>query len=368
MYRAPADTKLLNIILRLLPRHPEHIDAFVAYFSNFTKRTKIARVALDYLSSGLPYSYVRGELWHIVARLGGIPELQRGLPLAREDAKNRKLCVALSWGVMHFLLRCESEGLAKIGRRLKAEHPISRALLTPVYLDREFAKGGIVVTLLKGSLMEQLAGVRALQKRKISLNSIGLRQRNLPQTCKNSLASLGVIKRHHRKSTRDWIADRLVKIYRCQNRNIWRELLGSEYEHASQILIEAEVNFNGAYSNWLSLQDSFNDIATRKFFSHLISKGQPGHSRTRTPNGDLVTYGNLIAQGGPFDRNLPNIATGFRQLHNRRNTIPESHPYDARGGAQNRWLERNEMNALTLVLQNCLDEMSRIVEQNRSVP
>ena len=32
MYRAPQDTKFLNIVLKLMPRHPEHIDAFVAYF------------------------------------------------------------------------------------------------------------------------------------------------------------------------------------------------------------------------------------------------------------------------------------------------------------------------------------------------
>lgn len=31
MYRAPADTKFLNTVLKLLPHHPEHIDAFVAY-------------------------------------------------------------------------------------------------------------------------------------------------------------------------------------------------------------------------------------------------------------------------------------------------------------------------------------------------
>ncbi len=69
MYRAPEDTKILNVVLRLLPRHPEHIDAFVAYFANFTKRRSIARAAIDYLASGVPYSYVRGELWHVVARL-----------------------------------------------------------------------------------------------------------------------------------------------------------------------------------------------------------------------------------------------------------------------------------------------------------
>lgn len=69
MYRAPEDSGFLQVILRLLPRHPEYIDEFSAYFSNFASRRSIARAALDYLETGVPYAYVRGELWHIVARL-----------------------------------------------------------------------------------------------------------------------------------------------------------------------------------------------------------------------------------------------------------------------------------------------------------
>ena len=121
MYRAPEDVKFLTTVLRLLPRHPEHIDAFVDYFKNFGRQRRIARAALDYLESGLPYSYVRGELWHLVARLSGHEEMQRGIPMARKDAGYRSHCIALSWGVMHFLMRCEKKGYARIGHRLSAQ-------------------------------------------------------------------------------------------------------------------------------------------------------------------------------------------------------------------------------------------------------
>ena len=47
MYRAPEDVKILATVLRLLPRHPEHIDAFVAYFANFGRRRSIVKAALD---------------------------------------------------------------------------------------------------------------------------------------------------------------------------------------------------------------------------------------------------------------------------------------------------------------------------------
>ena len=186
MFRAPRDTDILNIVRRLLhqARHPEHIDAFVAYFLNFRKRRSIARTALEYLESGVPYLYVRGELWHLVAQFAGPEELCRGLPIARQDSKERSRCMALSWGVMHFLTICEREGLDRritnIKRRLAKEHPVSRSLLAPIFNGSEFAPTGHAVTLLKeGNLMGQLAGARELQKRSVTLAELNLQQNDL---------------------------------------------------------------------------------------------------------------------------------------------------------------------------------------------
>lgn len=364
MYRAPEDTEILTSVLRLLPRHPEHIDAFVAYFANFGKRRRIARAALDYLESGLPYSYVRGELWHIVAQLAGPKEMRRVLPMARKDAKHRSRCVALSWGVMHFLMKCEAEGLARIGRRLAAEHPISRSLLAPMFSDREFTKGGRALTLLKGSLMEQLAGARELQKRQVTLNALGLQPRDLPLSCETALVSLGVVRRRHRRTERDWIGQTLATLYGCKRLSIWRELLGAEYEHALQILIEAKARFPGAYSDWLWLQDSFNDIVIRQFFRFLKSKGLGGHSKTQDKNGRLVKYGNLIARNGPFENAHPVAARAFRCLHDRRNNLPGSHPYEEKGGAKNKWLTKKERDSLVPRVKNGLDVIATVVEKH----
>lgn len=364
MYRAPEHAEILATVLRLLPRHPEHIDAFVAYFTNYRKRPRIARAALDYLESGLPYTYVRGELWHLVARLAGPDEMSRGLPMAREDARNRSRCVALSWGVMHFLMRCEAVGLARTRRRLSAEHPISRSLLAPIFSESEFLRGGHAVTLLRGSLMEQLAGARELQKRKVTLTSLGLRQRDVQPSCRSALACLGVVGRRHRLSGRDWIAESLIEIYGCNGMQIWRELLGAEYEHALQFMIEAKARFQGAYSEWLGLQDSFNDIVIRQFFYFLKNRGIGGHSKTLDRNGKLVKYGQLIAKRSPFDTKYPDAAKEFRALHQRRNKLPGSHPYDEKGGAKNKWLTKRERDSLVPKAKNGLNVIASVVEQN----
>ncbi len=362
MYRAPADTTILDRVLLLMSRHPEHIDAFVAYFSNFSKRRKIARVALNYLASDLPYSYVRGELWHIVALQAGTSELQAGLNLARADAKSRKSCVSLSWGVMHFLIRCEQEGLCRLGRRLSSENPLSRALLAPIFPAREFTSKGLVVTCLKGTLLEQLAGARQLQHRKISLNSIGLRQQQLKPICRNTLHSLGVIKKSTKQVKTDWIAKTLNELYGCNRKLIWHSLLGTEYEHALQTLVETKVRYPSAYSDWLSLQDSFNDITVRKLFEFLKTKGLTGHSKTVGKDGALVSYGKLLAIGDPFDTTYPDIASRLRDIHYRRNKIPGSHPYDLKGGSQNKWLKRRERNSLAAKQRVAINEICDLVE------
>jgi len=364
MYRAPADSKILNIVLKLLPRHPEHIDAFTAYFANFGKRRRIARVALTYLNSGLPYSYVRGELWHVIARLAGPQELEQAIPAARDDARNRSMCVVLSWGVMHFLMRCESEGLLGIGRRLAAEQPISRALLAPIFADREFTRKGHVRTLLKGSLMEQLAGARELQKRGVSLTSLSLRQRDLSVSCRSALLSLGVIRRRAGATTRDWISEILNQIYGCRSASVWRRLLGTEYEHALQVLLESKARFPGARSDWLGLQDSFNNIVIRQFFTFLQQKGMPGYSKIVDKKGELVKYGILIAVGGPFDSAYTTVASQLRNLHERRNKLPGSHPYDQKGGAKSKWLSNRERDSLVPHVKNALEAIAAVAERN----
>jgi hypothetical protein len=363
MYRAPLDSKLLTAALMMLPRHPEHIDAFVAYFSNFTRRRRIARAAIRYLQTGLPYSYVRGELWHVIARLGGTDELAEALPLAREDAAKRGECVALSWGVMHFLIRCQQVGLSRLGRRLASEKPLSRAFLSPILPDREFSRDGRARDLLRGTPEEQLAAARELQQRGVALTTLGLRQRDLSALCRDSLRALGVIRRRHRRMT-DWVAEGLTALYGCADVHIWRELLSGEYEHASQILVEARARYPGAYSEWLALQDSFNDIAVRQFFAFLTGRGLPGHSTVTSHTGRLVKYGNLIQPGGPFDTHYTAEAGLLRRIHTRRNGLPGSHPYDERGGAKNRWLEKRERDALTIAVRDAMNGLAAAVQAN----
>lgn len=362
MYRAPASSKILTLACRLLSRHPEHIDVFISYFGRYEKSTRIVNATFDYLASGVPYSYVRGELWQLLARLSDRSALQRALPLARQDARKRHNCVAHSWGVMRYLLKCQEEKLSQIGKRLQKENPISRALLAPLLPSTEFAPNSIVTDLLRGRLCEQFAGARELQRRKIKLNALGLRQRNLPDSCKRALLALGIVKRRHILSNRDWIALDLRKLYGCNNLEIWRRMLGTEYEHALQILIEAKNRFLIDYSGWLNQQDSFNDAVIRKFFEFLRVRGLPGHSALVGGDGKLVNYGSLLQPAGPFATQYPAVANALRTIHDRRNLLPSSHPYDKNSGLQNQYLKGPEQRILVSNVRSSLNSLALVVD------
>ena len=360
MYRAPADAVVLRHVLRLLPHHPEHIDAFMAYLGNYNRSRPATSAAISYLQSGVPYSYVRGELYHLLARTGTSSDLQQALPLARVDARRRNRCAALSWGVMHFMIRCAKEHLSGIGRRLNTELSLSRSLLAPVLPAEMFSPGGVVAQMLRGTLEEQLAAAREMQRRKVSLQNLGVNRRQVGHQACRSLCALGVIRRGFRHDV-DWISDRLVARYAIPARPVWRTLLGTEYEHALQILIEADACFDSARSHWLSLQDSFNDALVRQLFTYLAARGMPGHARTTGRNGKLVDFGLLIQTGAPFDTSYPNEAGLLRDVHERRNQLPGSHPYDKKGGARNRFLRKAEQQPLLAKLGRIYTQLSGIV-------
>lgn len=139
----------------------------------------------------------------------------------------------------------------------------------------------------------------------------------------------------------------------------------SEYEHAMQFLIEAKARFPGAYSEWLGLQDSSSDIVIRQFFAFLQRKDMDGHSRARDRNGGLVKYGSLISPNSPFDTAYPFVASKLRDIHQRRNKLPGSRPYDQKGGAKNKWLTKLERDSLVPKITSAVDAIARLVEQNR---
>ena len=155
LYRAEPDRDLLKFVVRLIPHHPEHADAFFAYIGRFEYRKTIERLCLGLVQDS-PYPYVRGEAWHVLAKCSREPRSMtaadpralttRAVNIAKEKSQEN---LAERWGACHFLCVSEDVTSARRSRWLKYQAPLLQSLLAPVLPNAAFDRGEIVETFLE---------------------------------------------------------------------------------------------------------------------------------------------------------------------------------------------------------------------------
>lgn len=356
LYRAEADTDLLELVLRLVPRHPEHADAFFHYLDQFTYRKPIERLCLDLVTNS-PYSYVRGEAWHVLAKYNARP---RSTTASRRAALS-DLAVSIAscrlaenfaekWGACHFLCVSEKMESGRQSRCLRDQPPLLQALAAPALPDPAFRKGRVVGRFLRHRTPEPgLSVCSALSEKNLKLSTFGVTEASLPSQAANTLRELGLISSPG--SRVDPIAEVLNARYGVPKSKSWRRLLGPEYVHALGLLKQAEATFDSGRSFWLACQNSFNQIVFLALQRHLAATKHPAACTTVAKNGQLVDFGVTLDRNGPFSRNYPNLGTCFRDMNARRNHLPVAHPYQKKTAAQSDYLKAKERNRFVAALR-----------------
>jgi hypothetical protein len=356
LYRAEPEAELLKLVLRLIPRHPEHADAFFFYLGRFTYRKPIERLCLELIQSN-PYPYVRGEAWHVLAAYcrkagsktaGDVRALaDRAIVIAR--SKSQESFVE-KWGCCHFL--CESEALTsrRHSRWLKSQTALLQSLCAPFLPDSAYSKGRTIEAFLRRSSPEPgLSVCSALHERQLSLSSLGLTAAGLPRQVTNTLRALGVVSSPTRKI--DPILELLRLRFGVPSDKSWHVLLGAEYVHALGLLKQADAAFYSGRSYWLACLNSFNQTIFLALQRHLGASGHRAACTTVNKKGQLVDFGVTLDPAGRFSTNCPTVARCFREMNTRRNQLPASHPYDKRTAAQSRYLKAHERNRFVAQLR-----------------
>ena len=349
LYRAEPDTVLLKLVLRLIPRHPEHADAFFHYLGQFGYRKPIERLCL-YLVKNNPYLYVRGEAWHVLARYNRNPRsvtaadrpalTDHAISIARGKSPEH---FVEKWGACHFLCVSEEVTSRHQSRWLKYQQPLLQALLAPVLPDGAFRKGEVVERFLRRTSPESgLSVCSALHERGLTPSAFGITVARLPSQVANTLRELGNISSPGPRV--DPIGEILKARYGAPSGKAWHTLLGGEYVHALGLLKQAEAAFSVGRSFWLACQNSFNQTVFLALQRHLGATGHPAACTTVNKKGQLVDFGTTLDANGPFSRNLPRIGDCFRDMNTRRNHLPVSHPYEKKTAAQSQHLKARERN------------------------
>ena len=366
LYRAEPDSDVIRVVLRLIPRHPEHTDAFFAYLGRFGYRKSIERVCLDLIERS-PYAYVRGEAWHVIARfcrhsgsksLTSIRRLtNRAVTVARTRGNGR---LYEKWGACHLL--CVSEELTgiRVSRFLKHQPPLLQSLLVPVLPETAYGQGEAVHSFLGRSQPEPgLSVVASLHARGVDHSTYGLREDQLPSQVVNALRELGMIA--GKGQIADPIEDILRRRYRMARGARWRTLLGGEYLHVLGLLKQAESAFSAGPSSWLAFQNSFNNAVFLALQRHFQATGHAGACTTADHRGQLVDFGVMLDVNGPFARECPRIATGFRAINARRNSLPVAHPYEKKTAAKTRYLKGRERDQLARRLGTAYGDLIALI-------
>ena len=149
LYRAEPDSRILKLVLRLVPHHPEHADAFFAYLGRFEYRKPIERLCFGLVQDN-PYPYVRGEAWHVLAKYSREPRSMtaadpralttRAVNIAKSKSQEN---LVERWGACHFLCVSEEVTSGLRSRWLKYQASLLQSLLAPVLPDGAFRKGEV---------------------------------------------------------------------------------------------------------------------------------------------------------------------------------------------------------------------------------
>jgi hypothetical protein len=362
LYRAGASARLLGWVLKLLPRHPEHIDAFSAYLSNYHSSKRVERRVLELLNAKIPYEYVRGELWHVIARIGSRDTLRRLLGLSRRELRLKRASLALRWGVYAFRIACRRQSLSASIRGLKRAPSLLQALITPILSTADFRRDGIVGDFLRAKSFEPAIALgEPLARRRLSHLTFGIRTKDLPIQVQNVYRGLQIIRRAAAGKV-DQIGEVLTKRYAIVDWHKWHSVFGREYVHALQILLHADHLYSPGRSEWMQSQNSFNDALTRALIPLLTKCHHLPPTRVIDRKGRLVKFGVLLDSNQPFGRAFPRIADPFGAFNDRRNCLPGSHPYAEKGGSKNRFLRPKEQVGYSKQIATAFGEIIKLMD------
>ena len=362
LFHAPKFFKILNYALKLLPQHPEHIDAFCFYFHHYKRHEKIIEACRQTLKE-TPYNYVAGELWHVLARMAPISNSYALIQDAIKLARDNKTSFAKKWGALHFL--CSYEELTHKGYSkflMFQKNALLQALLVPRLCKERFKNNDVVVNkLLNRSKIEvglMLSEKLARYSKKVE--DFGVKFNELPAQVKNTLSKLGVC--NTSMTGVDPMAEIISSRFNTSKDLPWRIFMGNEYAHAIGFLIQGDTLFHSGRSFWLSYQDAFNQIVFLRLQELFKKHNRPGvvnifNRRTQ----QMIPYGNMLDSKNAFSKIFYEISNGFRCVHKRRNKLPGSHPYDCVTGDKTKHLKKKEQDALFFKLKKAYNEIGRIL-------
>jgi hypothetical protein len=270
--------------------------------------------------------------------------------VAIAQARRGHLSFSMQRALCVFFLTCRKEGLYSTFHaltRVRSKSAYIQSLLVPYLLNEDYSRGGFAAELCRRP--QPAPGMTLAEEivdRGLSLREMGISAAGLALEVRNVFQGLGLISNTSRSRAFDQIDEIMRVSYKLRPWRAWRSLFGSNYRHALQLLLTAENKFSTDRSGWLASQNSFNDALFGAFQDVLMAPDLPGAMSRRNRNNQWVSFGVMLQPQAPFAREFPSIAATFLSTNERRNGIPDSHPFEFRTGQKTKHLKVRERDTI----------------------
>jgi hypothetical protein len=265
-----------------------------------------------------------------------------------------------NWGACHFLAVLETITGKRLSRFLKYQSPLLQTLLAPVLPDSSFVANEVANEYMRRNAFEPALSICGrIHGLGLNLQTFGINDADLHSQVRNTLCQFGVLPT--RGAQIDPIAEILLARYKVTSSKSWHTLLGAEYIHALGLLKQAEATFNSGSSFWLASQNSFNNAIFLQLQRHLNTVGHPASCKTIGGDHQLLNFGVMLDPRGSFSQQCPVLANCLREVNDRRNHLPTSHPYEKKTTVRCTYLRAQERNRFVNMLSKSYPEFIRLM-------
>jgi len=359
LYRSNPSAEFVKTMLHLFSTYPDLCDGFQIHLENYRRSKTVINFLVNMLiTRRLPYQYYEGVVWLILAKVD--PERSSYTKL-QDIATDRllsnsanQLSFNLRFGLYSYLFPyVESLPKKVINRYFYEPSSILQSLI--IIESKTYLSSSNYHALMRRCFTRTLPDAGLVAGMKLALDSeklTDLDQISLKYPVKTLLAKMGVLTAVEVKRAHPFeeLMERRYDV-KC---GYWSELIGTEYNHAHNLLVFSESSYNSNPSAWLCNIDNLNEIIT-----HSIIRNDPSLTvKVRSNNGEIIDFGVFLAPTHPFAKKYTKIADAFRQLHKRRCSTPGAHAYEKKTAKRAKPVKPGERQNFLSKLKNAYSEVA----------
>lgn len=314
------NSNILNFVLENLIKSPGKNYEFISFLENYYFDSFVVNKISEWLLSRvITNPYLEGKLWVFLSKCENSSELKSLKNLAYQLLKKQSQTYSLKYGVYRYLCSLDN---SKIKEWLVYEKSALIQMMIIPYITNLDSDEGFIQKIFNRSDYEPgvvLYNEYFLLSKETILKSIEIKP-------KNNLLNHYLDK----EIFIDSIHQKLQTLYSTKNYT-WETLFTDkqDYDRANIYLYASNNVFKSDSSKWLLYINSFNDLICFHFLKLLMNKN-PNIKWPKCVNQKQykVKFGSILENTNQFCKKYPTITDIFRDVNNRRNSLPESHPID----------------------------------------